>query len=184
MKKIRSKLETISTGKNVMLFLLIYMIFQLGIIFILTPAWAAHSNKPLLDARFEYSVQEAYEYLHEILPGNKSMYQLIGIIDTLFAVIYSMFYATLLMFVYKKAFNNSSPLLNLIIIPLIGGFFDVIENIGIQILIITFPEELKAVAWFTGLCTSLKFVVLPLTFILLITGLVKLILKRMGTISS
>lgn len=180
MKKgtIAEQLTDFATGRNVVLFFLIYVVMQLSMIFIVMPIWGYYSNELPLDAHFNYSAEEAYQFISSLTEHGENIYLMLGLYDTVFLVIYSIFYTLLVIFLFKKAALEKHFIYKLRFIPLFAGLFDIFENIGFHLLIRNHPSEFHFIATITNLCTILKFLWIPVTLVLLAIGLILLLLKK------
>lgn len=60
--------------------------------------------------------------------------------DMIYPALFGISYCVLLLYLLKKLNKLNSPLIYLGLLPLIGGFFDYLENLGIIIMLSNFPD--------------------------------------------
>ncbi len=74
---------------------------------------------------------------------------------------------------FQRGFALDSGLQRLNVVPILGGCFDVMENVWIMALIVVYPAQPTAVAWLSTISTTGKYISgIPIVLLLLI-GLVK-----------
>jgi hypothetical protein len=64
------------------------------------------------------------------------------------------------------------------LVPILGGIFDVLENIWIMVMILVYPTQPTTVAWLSTISTMGKYVLGVPILLLLLVGLVKAALNR------
>jgi hypothetical protein len=79
---------------------------------------------------------------------------------------------------FQRGFKLDSRMQKLNLVPVLGGFFDVMENIWIMIMILVFPAQPTVVAWLSTISTMGKYILgIPIVLLLLI-GLIKAAMNR------
>ena len=135
-----------------------------GLIFFLLPH-NIFSN--MLDLRFSYNEEIVNHSFVSIGEDGRQLYFFSAlIIDT----IYPLLYVSLFLGAYYKLFNkNTSPL----IFPLAAGFFDILENIQVSLLLTDFPALSSQNIFYSSTSTSIKWIAIVISLIVLIYGFIK-----------
>lgn len=127
----------------------------------------------ILDLRFGYSTEKAWEYLNTIGSSGRNYYFYTEtFFDLIFTIIYSIAYCLLLSLFFQKAFSKSHYLQYFNVFPLLLGLADILENIGIITLIKSFPNKLVAVSQFASAMSLLKWGCTLFNLLLMLTGLI------------
>ncbi len=159
-------IEKIVNWKAISILAIIFLFFTLY----LFPTYQAEINNIsnydvlLLDGRFSYTKIEVLK-IFEIMGGEgRKIYRLIaGFIDMIYPIVYGLLFSLLLI----KTANNNSKLKLAYIIPLIAVLFDYIENIGILTMLNNYPTLSSSEVNSYALATSLKWVFIFLTLLLI-----------------
>ena len=134
-----------------------------GLIFFLLPH-DIFAN--MLDLRFSYNeeiVKQSFVLIGE--DGRQLYFFSALIIDT----IYPLLYVSLFLGAYYKLFNkNTSPL----IFPLAAGFFDILENIQVSLLLTDFPTLSSQNIFYSSTSTSIKWIAIVISLTVLIYGFI------------
>ena len=134
-----------------------------GLIFFLLPH-NIFSN--MLDLRFSYNEEIVIQSFVSIGEDGRQLYFFSAlIIDT----IYPILYVSLFLGAYYKLFNkNTSPL----IFPLAAGFFDILENIQVSLLLTDFPALSSQNIFYSSTSTSIKCIAIVISLTVLIYGFI------------
>ena len=115
----------------------------------------------LLDTKVLYTPEQAYAHLTSMGEAGRA-FDLTHIVplDFVFPFLYTLFSAVAI----------SWHRLN--VVPLIGGLGDYLENFGIIVMLLAWPQQIPAVAWFTMVACFFKFAFSALAFAIIIGALV------------
>ncbi len=166
-------LEKYATGKIIASGLILVLFFNL----ILFPFFFNFFNiqhfsiKNILDLKYSYTINEAYELFNKMGENGRNIYRLAEIfIDIPYLLIYSIVYSLMIIALLKN--NKLTNLYFLSFAPLLIGFFDILENLGIVVMLTKYPIKLDNVCNLTAIFTSLKWNFAVATFlIILLSGL-------------
>jgi len=137
--------------------------------------------KHILDLRLAYSPAEAYSLLENLGKYGRIIYLISEIIiDLPYAVIYSFVYALIIAALYKK--NKFTFVKYLIFFPFLIGFFDILENTCIVLLISFFYMKITFIAQLASVFTSLKCSFAVVTAFVVLVGLVNNLMNRQNTL--
>ena len=135
-----------------------------GLIFFLLP-YDIFTN--MLDLRFSYNeeiVKQSFVLIGE--DGRQLYFFSALIVDT----IYPALYVSLFLGAYYKLFKEN---IFLLILPLTAGFFDILENIQVSLLLSNFPTLSSQNIFYSSISTSIKWIVIGISLIVLIYGVIQ-----------
>jgi len=152
------------------------ILILLGLIIIINVllALSLSSNPKLkpLDLEFFYDNEKAYELLSAYNEQERSVYLLIELtLDIIYPIIYSLCLSFALYLLFSK--------LTLAKLPLYLVFLELVENLGIVVLLVNYPIQHPWIANLTGIFTTAKwFLALTCLAIVLYGGFTRLIRKN------
>ena len=121
----------------------------------------------MLDLRFSYTGEIVNQSFISIGEEGRQLYFFSAlIIDT----IYPLLYVSLFLGAYYKLFKVKTFLL---ILPLSAGFFDILENIQVSLLILNYPTLSSQNIFYSSTSTSIKWIMIGLSISILIYGIIK-----------
>lgn len=150
--------------------LVVLMLLSLFFPAVLFPAHGAGDIRPL-DLYFSYSPDQAYDYLVALGEVGRSAY--IGMAlssDLVFPVVYAMALSVALMLVLRKLSPPSGRLRYLCMFPFLIVIADWCENLCLAMATHAFPERADALVRSASLFTSLKWVFIALTILMLLAA--------------
>jgi hypothetical protein len=134
---------------------------------------------PLDQRVWGYSVDEAYRALSTYTFDGRLFYFLVELtLDTVAALVTVLFFALALSYIVQRALPAQHALQRLPLIALPGAAFDLLENAGLIILLLTYPQRLPAVAAVSGPMTLLKWLSAFVTMAVTLIGLAALAFRR------
>ena len=146
------------------------LLVLLSILFpaVLFPAHGIGDIKPL-DLHFSYSPDQVYEYLAVLGAKGRGDYtRMLLTSDLAFPVVYSMALSIALMIVLRKLLPLASVYLCLF--PFTIVIADWFENLCLVMVTREFPEQADIIASYASSFTSLKWVLIVLTVLILLTS--------------
>lgn len=133
----------------------------------------------ILGFSFGYSVQKAYNTFSK-MGVNGRHYYLTSILplDFIFPTLGALFHITILSFLLKIIKPKKEAFHNLIFIPLAGMLCDITENICIVLMLLNYPTKLINICKFSSIATLVKFMLSPLTPLLIVLLTITYIINR------
>jgi len=142
----------------------LYLVFVL----VLFPALGGESGAAPLDLMFSYSPGQAYDLIESYDPDVRHSYAISAMtLDVAYPLTYSLLFSVWLTLLLK---SNSRRACVIRMLPFVILIFDLLENSGIVMMLVSYPQRLDMLATATSLVTSLKWVTAG-TVILLTLGL-------------
>ncbi len=141
---------------------------------VIMPNLAGDTKAVPIDLQFAYTPERAYELINSYSTETRHRY-IIGemTMDVIYPIIYTLFLSLTLLLVYPKKEKIA-------LIPYIIFIADMIENIGIIIMLYNYPSELHGVALATSVFSTIKWSVVLVAFVLLVVGLILAAIKKLN----
>ncbi len=174
--KLWNKLSVRANKKNIIVGFIIIVLFNLLLLPGFPKLFSVKNSYPL-DLKFGYTSYEAYSLLNQLNQHGRKIYLLSELlIDLPYAVLYSLIYSIIII----ALFNNSKIKFHKYFLwfPFLIGFFDIIENLSISLMILFYSHKLKYLGSFAGTVTLLKWIFAAITFCIVLIGLIKLLLRK------
>ena len=145
--------------------IIIFILFNLcGLAFILLPYGIVWN---MLDLNFSYTSADVFKSFYQM--GEKGRY--INLYSTLILdTIYPILYTSLILGAYVKLFENNNLIL---FIPVTVFLFDIIENINIVYMNVSYLDLNETQVMFASMTTSIKWFAVIIMISLIIVGFLK-----------
>ncbi len=175
MNRVLPVLQRWANWKTIALLAVLFLAF---VIFIL-PVMASPGGQslPVLDLRFWYTPQQAYEAIAQYSPEARQTAITSHLtIDVIYPMVYGLLLSLLLLVVYRHA--PAAQQSQLVLLPWRAVFADLFENIGLVVMFAIYPFRYSLLAWLTTIFTALKWLQLGFSFLALLIGVLLLVLKK------
>jgi len=155
-------LELVSSTKSqITIFVLLNIC---GLIFIFLPH---NIFANMLDLELFYDKNNVIKNFNAIGPDGRSIYVLSSLLlDTVYPILYT----SLFLGAYSKLFRSSKVIL---LVPITAFSFDILENLQITRLNLSFPNINETNVYLSSMTTSLKWIAIVIAITILIYGVVK-----------
>ena len=183
MKKIVTILQKMASGKAVLiLFILTMAVFSLMIMFTIPKVESFASGIPLFDmSPSGYSHQQAISLLESLGEDGRNVYLFQQLpVDFIYPGLFAISYALLLTWLFAKSFAANLKIFFLVLVPVLGGLFDYLENIGIIIMINAFPNISQGLVGVVSTLTILKSAFTTGFYMLLMVGIISFIIRKIN----
>ena len=167
-------LRRVSTGWVALAALVVFVLF----LALVLPGQAAEAERFVGDAgspdmSFLYSAADLYRMAEAYGPQGRQAYiRARFTFDLLWPVVYTMFLVTAISWVYRRAFAADSRWQLANLAPVLGMALDYLENVSAALVMARYPQLTAVVAELTPVFTSLKWVFVNGSFVLLLLGVV------------
>jgi mannose/fructose/N-acetylgalactosamine-specific phosphotransferase system component IID len=175
MQKFTMKIQKHLSGKKVLgLFIITNLIYTFMLVYSIPRVMGFSKGMKLLDM-----MPSGYkpEYVHDLFIAlgkqGRAVYLTLQIpIDMIYPGLFALSYCLLLAYFLNKL-NKLRPWYSaLCLLPIIAGFFDYFENIGIIIMLVKYPEYPQIMANATNIFTLGKSITTSLYFVILLIILI------------
>ena len=172
-KRFSDWLRHISSGWLTLTALLVFLTFSTLVL----PRQATSSETNTADAgtpdlSFYYSSSDLYRMAEAYGEAGRDAYIWVRFtFDLLWPLVYTFFLTTAISWLYAKTFFADSRWQLANLVPLLGMLFDYMENISTSLVMFRYPGRTPVVDWLAPLFTSLKWILITGSFVLLSIGL-------------
>jgi hypothetical protein len=166
------QLVKLATGRNLLLLCLLFLLTT-SVIF---PLMSSLIDDPAgelekIDTKLYYSPEDLYEIMEPYGEQGRRVYALSHLTaDVLFPLVYAFFFGLLISYLFQRGFPKESWVHRLNLVPFGLLIFDLIENLGVVILLLAYPTRMVGLALLTGLVTSAKWMLAGITVTLPLVG--------------
>lgn len=174
LKKFIRLLQEYATGRTVFVLFFITQIFYAVILLYTIPAVleAAPEMKLFDMSPGGYTIEYAEKLIDAIGADGRRVYLSLQLpIDFIYPGLFAVAYTLLLTWLFKKGFAQESPIFYLALVPAVAGFFDYLENVGIILMLRSFPDLTATTVIFSSICSVIKSLFTVAFFILLLISL-------------
>ena len=124
------------------------------------------------DLSFYYSVDELYTMAETYGDQGRQAYiRARFTFDLLWPVVYTVFLATSLSWLFVRGFSNRSRWQFANLVPVLGMMFDYFENISTSLVMFRYPARTPVVDFLAPLFTAIKWVFVSGSFVLVVIGI-------------
>jgi len=179
--KLINVLQKYATGRNVLGLFIITTFMYLLILFYSSPSVTVQTpGAKIFDmSPLGYSYDYAENLLTAIGPEGRDTYIKLQLpIDFVYPGLFALTYSMLLVWLLKKRFDAVSKIFFLALVPVAAGFFDYLENIGIIVMLKSYPVVNPGVVSISSAFSVLKSILTATFYILLVYGLILLFKKK------
>jgi hypothetical protein len=132
-----------------------------------------------MDLLIVYSPDKAYDMVAAYGRWGRQYYATIALtLDTLFPLLLALTFGLILAPLYHQAFSREDVMQRAVVVPVAAMTADLLENIGIVTMLLSYPKKLLAVALLASAFSTVKWTALAAEAVLVIVGLVAWAIQR------
>jgi hypothetical protein len=162
-----------ATGWNVLIFLALQILFNVGVFPYFQAYDAAGNALPVMDLMFGFDKETAYHTLESYGQEGRDKMLFIGrLIDSIYPFVYTMLDILAITFLFRKFLPATSKLHLLNLLPFFAFVFDFIENYFLGKLITTYPNLSDTTVRMASLFNQLKWIAAALCIFFILCGLI------------
>jgi len=173
-KKLSEIIINLSRLKIFIIFAAAFIVIEVFFTINLPALTELTEGRSLLDMSIAYSPEFAYEHL-ESYQNAPEVYFRIRLADFIFPAVYAFMLGILSTFVYRRKYDNPDNYRWILCVPFAAAFFDYAENIILTALFRLLPARFNAAASVLNIATILKYGMLALSTLLIVTGALSLL---------
>ena len=181
MKKIVTSLQKLASGRVVLILIILTMaVFSLMLLYTIPKVESFAPGMTLFDmSPAGYSYQQAISLLEALGEVGRNVYLFQQLpADFVYPGLFAISYSLLLTWLFAKSFESNSKIFFLALVPVLGGLFDYLENIGIVLMINAFPDISQELVGVVSTFTLLKSAFTTGFYVLLLVGIFSFIIRR------
>ncbi len=175
-------LDRLANWKTIVILILIALPFNWVIFPMRSTRLKELSGKsnPIIDVMYAYTPAQVYELIPAYGEQGRQFYAVTELtVDLAYPILYNLLLSVLMAMIFRGAFSSGSQWHKLPLLPLASWLADYLENAGITLMLVSYPQELDALAWVTSLFSTAKWTVGGACVILIVVGLVVLLIKKL-----
>ena len=172
MKTLSDYFHKIASLRNTLL-LLVLFILTINVLFpLLSNMLGVPQENVSPDTEFFYTVNQLYQIIDTYdESGLRAAAAAHWTADLIFPIVYLFSFATLISYTMQRGFPKRAWLMRMNLVPLGMFLFDLLENTGLTILFLRYPQKLIWPARLTSVISAIKWLFAGLTVLLIVTGL-------------
>jgi len=181
LQRVSDRLRRVSTGWAALSALVIFILFAVLVL----PGQSTTAEQVAGDAgspdtSFYYSARELYQMADAYGAEGRSAYiRARFTFDLVWPLVYTAFLVTAIGWVFGNAFRSDSRWQLANLLPLLGALFDYLENVSTSLVMGRYPDQTSVVAALAPIFTSLKWILLAGSFVLLLAGIATAVWRRL-----
>ncbi len=177
----QQKLQKYAQGRTILVLFVLTQLIYFGMLNITIPHVRDYADgMELLDLKpTGYAATYAHDLLDNLGEDGRHAYLTQQIpLDLVYPGLFAVTYALMLTWLIRYSFGAKSKLHYLAYVPIIGGLFDYLENVGIIVLLVRYPNFSNTVAHVTSAFSMGKSLFTTLFFIVLTISLGTALMKK------
>ncbi len=131
-----------------------------------------------LDGQFGYTPGEAFSAVASYGDSGRTQMIWIHLADFVIITLYTSMFCLSISWLFRRGFKPDSRMQRLNLVPVVGGCFDVMENVWIMALILAYPAHPTVAAWLATISTMGKYISGVPIILLLVIGVIKAAMNR------
>jgi hypothetical protein len=173
-KRVSEWLHQVSNGWVALSALAVFLVFSALVL----PAQAARAETDTgsaesPDTSFYYSAGDLYRMAEAYgVQGRAAYVRARFTFDVIWPLVYTVFLSTAISWVYIRAFTPDSRWQRANLAPVLGALFDYLENASASLVMLRYPDRTPGVDVLAPVFTSVKWVFVTSSFLLLLAGVV------------
>lgn len=171
-----AKLQQWATGRNVIIFVLLDVVFMMGVMPYMQSLMSKAAGKPVVPIDLSiptWTPEQGFALIESYGDSGRSLYRIIDLTaDVVYPIIYGFAFALLITFLVRKIAPSNKWLPYLAFLPLLAVVFDYAENASIVALLNAYPTQLMGVAKLGGIFTFFKWMLVFATIGVSVIGLI------------
>ncbi|MBN1430173.1 MAG: hypothetical protein JXB07_17520 [Anaerolineae bacterium] len=169
-----------ATVRNILIFLGLFILLNMTILPMAAGRIDADSQGVgPIDLQFTYTSDQVYDLIDAYGQDGRGFYTIFELTgDVIYPIINMLWLSLALTYLSNRIFDMQSRLRGLALLPLGCFVADLLENIGIVVLLANYPRKLSWLIPIISVFTSIKWIVFGASLILLLLGLGILVYQR------
>ena len=177
---ISDTLIRVATGPRILLLLAIFVVYNVAV---MAPAYrrieTLSDGVGALDFLIIYSPEKAYDMVAAYGQQGRAYYAAIALtLDTVFPVLLALVFSLGLSYVFHRTYARKGVLQRAVLVPPAAMVADLLENIGIATMLLTYPQRLPAVALLASAFSTVKWTAVSAEVLLVVVGLVSWLIQK------
>lgn len=170
----------LATGRRILVLLALFLAY---IVAVMRPAYrrigTLSGGAGAIDFLIVYSPEQVYDMIAAYGEHGRAFYATIALtLDTIFPIALASVSCLVLTYLFHRAFSREDVLRRALLVPAVAMCADLLENVGIVTMLLTYPERLPTVALLASTFSTVKWTAVLAEVILVIIGLVSWVIQQ------
>ncbi|MFN2146413.1 MAG: hypothetical protein ACK2T7_13760 [Anaerolineales bacterium] len=157
---------------------LVLTLIAIFILFVNLPLGDPELISRSLDGQIGYTPEQAFSTIASYGDAGRAQMIWIHLADMILIALYTSMFCFSISWLFKRGYKPDRKMQQMNLVPLLGGLFDVIENIWILTMILIYPSRPMVIGWLSTIFTTGKYILGVPIILLLLLGLVKAAMNR------
>jgi len=171
----------LATGKRILILLALLVAYSMGV---MHPAYrriaTLTGGAGVIDFLIVYPPEQVYDLIAAYGAQGRQFYAIVTLtLDTMFPIALASMFGLVLTYLFRRAFSREGVLRRALPVPVAGMCADLLENIGIATMLLTYPQKLPTVALLTSAFSTVKWTAVLTEIMLVAAGLVSWLMKQL-----
>lgn len=151
-------LITLATGRRVLILIALILAYSVAV---MRPAYrrvaSLSDGGGVIDFLIVYPPEQVYEMIAAYGEQGRQLYATITLtLDTIFPVALASAFCMILTYLFHRAFSREGVLRRALPVPVVAMCADLLENISIVTMLLTYPQKLPAIALLASAFSTVK----------------------------
>jgi hypothetical protein len=178
--RLSKTLIKLGTTRNVLILLVLLVVFSLAIV---APMYdrieTLSGDVGAMDLLIVYTPGKAYEMIAAYGQQGRRYYTTIALtLDTIFPLLLTLTFSSILASVFHRTFSREGVVQRAVLVPLAAMTADLMENMGIVTMLLSYPRKLPAVALLASAFSTVKWTGIAAESVLVVVGVVASLIQR------
>ena len=181
MATFRARVEDLAHWPYIAVFLVLFLLLNAGLFAQMSERiMEASGGVDAIDLLTSYTPDEVFPMVEAYgdLRTEIAIFQLTA--DVVYPIVYSMFFSLLITLIFKHAFPATSRLQALNLVPFAMAIIDLLENIGIVIMLLSYPVQPVAIALASSVFTTTKWLLFVISLLSVVIGTLVFLYRRVA----
>jgi hypothetical protein len=178
--RLLARLKPHATSRNILILLALFLVFEVAVFPVAGARISAVSGgQGPLDLNLFNPPAQSLEAVAAYGPDGRTTYVIVELTaDLLFPIVYALFLSLTLIFLLSRGFPAENGVQRLAALPLFAALCDYLENLGILLMLITYPRTFAPAAWLPALFTPLKWLMFIFSVVVIVIALIAVLRRR------
>jgi hypothetical protein len=178
--RLSKTLIRLGTGRNILILAVLLAVFSFTVI---GPMYdrieTLSGGVGAIDFLIVYTPDQAYDMIAAYGQQGRQYYAAIALtLDTIFPLLLALTFSLILAPVFHRAFPREGVLQRAVLVPVAALTADLLENVGIVTILLSYPRKLPAVALLASAFSTVKWTSIAGESVLVLVGLVAWLVRR------
>jgi hypothetical protein len=169
-----------ATGRRILFLLAVFTVYRVAV---MGPAYRRiqtfSGGVGAIGFLIVYRPEKAYQMLAAYGPQGRQYYATIALtLDTIFSLASALVFSLILTYLFHRAFSREGVLQRALLVPPAAMVADLLENVNIIAMLLTYPQKLPAIALLASAFSTVKWTAISAELVLVVVGLAGWLIQK------